>query len=83
MSENGAVAVCQFLVLGLVAIAVFGWAISIGMQVLDFLLDLVLYKEDTMGLHNYAERGDGGDGLSKIFALNTGGFRVPQWVLNG
>ena len=41
MSENGAVAVCQCLVLGLVAVAVFGWAISIGVQVLNFILDLV------------------------------------------
>jgi hypothetical protein len=42
MSENELVAACQCVVLGLVALAVFGWAISIGMQVLDFLLDLVL-----------------------------------------
>jgi hypothetical protein len=41
MSENASLVIAQSIVLALVALAFFGWAISVGMQVLDFILDLL------------------------------------------
>jgi hypothetical protein len=41
MTDNAALVIAQCVALGVLALAVFGWAISIGMQVLNFILDLV------------------------------------------
>jgi hypothetical protein len=41
MTDNAALVIAQCIVLGVLALVVFEWAISIGMRVLDFILDLV------------------------------------------
>jgi len=41
VTDNAALVIAQSIVLALVALVVFGWAISIGMHVLDFILDLM------------------------------------------
>ena len=41
MTDNATLVIAQCVVLALVALAVSGWAIGIGMRVLDLILDLV------------------------------------------